>query len=316
MHWCVLADSRILGRVTYAQLMPSTITLPSFGKINWTLRVGNKRDDGFHEVFTVFQTISIKDSLHFAGGGGLTLSCDHAGVPTDHRNLILQAALALQERFRITSGATIHLEKRIPSPGGLGGGSSNAATALIGLTRLWDISATPTDFHEIAAGIGSDVPFFLSGGTAIGSGRGEIIESFEDLIEPYLLIVTPDIAVPTGDAFKELNRSILTSAEHDRILRDCREEALDSGLRRIALKNDFEESVFAFYPEIGRAKDRLLGLGARSATLSGTGASVFGIFDNIETRQAAIKALDSESTWRKFAVATVSRAEYREALRI
>jgi len=228
----------------------------------------------------------------------------------------LQAALALQERFRITSGATIHLEKRIPSPGGLGGGSSNAATALIGLTRLWDISATPTDFHEIAAGIGSDVPFFLSGGTAIGRGRGEIIEALEDLIEPYLLIVTPDIAVPTRDAFQKLNRPILTTEEQESILRDCREQGVGLDLRSSALKNDFEKSVFVSYPEIGRAKDRLLELGARSATLSGTGASVFGIFDNIETRQAAIKALDSESTWRKFAVATVSRAEYREALRI
>ncbi|MEJ7625185.1 MAG: 4-(cytidine 5'-diphospho)-2-C-methyl-D-erythritol kinase [Pyrinomonadaceae bacterium] len=294
--------------------MTNRFSLPSYAKINWTLRVLGRREDGFHEIFTVFQSVSLQDTLSFARSDEVTLTCDQAAIPVDGRNLISKAATVLSARFNINSGARIHLQKHIPSPGGLGGGSSNAAIALIGLSRLWDLDLSTDELSDIAAGIGSDVPFFISGGTAIGSGRGEIIEPVDDTAELFLLIVTPEIAVPTRDAFQNLNRPILTTEEQESILRDCREQALDLDLRQVALKNDFEKSVFVSHPEIGRAKETLLGLGARNAALSGTGASVFGIFDNIKTRQAAIKALDSESTWRKFAVATVSRAEYREAL--
>src|SRR5947208_9407485 len=117
--------------------MQPAFTLPSFAKINWLLRVLGKRDDGFHELFTVFQTVSLHDELSFADADDLALTCDEPGVPTDEHNLIVKAARALQEASGIKDGAGIHLNKRIPSPGGLGGGSSNAGVALIGLSRLW-----------------------------------------------------------------------------------------------------------------------------------------------------------------------------------
>lgn len=293
-----------------------TFSLPSFAKINWTLRVIGKRNDGFHELFTVFQTVSLNDTIHFSESEDLELTCDAVNIPTDHRNLILRAANALKERSDRVKGAKIHLEKRIPSPGGLGGGSSNAAVALIGLLRLWDIAVEDRLLNEIAAELGSDVPFFFHGGTAIGTGRGEMIESTSDVDAEDLLIVTPNIAVSTPKAFARLNASTLTTEELESTLTVCRNEAESFDPRHSVLINDFEASVFSAYPEIKRVKDALLELGAVTAAMSGSGASVFAIFDKKETRQAAEKALGHESTWRKFAVSTISREAYREALGI
>lgn len=292
-----------------------TFSLPSFAKINWTLRVLGKREDCFHELFTVFQTVSLHDTIHFAESETLELTCDDVNVPTDDRNLIIKAAKELQKIIGVDKGAVMHLEKRIPSPGGLGGGSSNAAVALIGLMRLWDLAVEDRLLNEIAAELGSDVPFFLHGGTAIGTGRGEVIESVGDIDEQAMLIVTPDIAVSTRDAFAGLNASALTNEDLNRILPVCRKDAESLDPRHSVLINDFEASVFSAYPEVERVKNTLIELGAVTAAMSGSGASVFAVFDKKETRQAAEKALEHGSAWRKFAVSTISRDQYREALR-
>lgn len=285
-------------------------SLPSFAKINLHLRVLGKRGDGFHEIFTVFQTISLADELTFESSGKLELQCEDPSVPAGDTNLIIRAARELSS----DRGARITLRKRIPMGGGLGGGSSNAATALIGLNRLWGLERSVKELDLVGAGLGSDVPFFLSGGTAIGSGRGTEIESVEDFGASNLVVVTPDVHVSTGEAYTGIQAENLTIAEANRILRVCRSEAESPDFLRSALVNDFEPTVFARFPEIGRAKKMLLQFGANRALMSGSGASVFGIFDKEETRQAALKALDNEVNWRKFAVAAVSRDEYREKL--
>lgn len=291
-------------------------SLPSFAKINWTLRVLGKRDDSFHELYTVFQTVSLCDILHFAESETLELTCENAAIPTDGRNLIIGAARALQQKVGISSGASIHLEKRIPSPGGLGGGSSNAAVALIGLTRLWDVAVDDRLLNEIAVELGSDVPFFLHGGTAIGTGRGELIEPIDDREAAEMLIVTPAVDVSTREAFAGLDAATLTNVDLNRILPVCRKDADGLDPYHSVLINDFERSVFSAYPEIERVKNTLIELGAVTAAMSGSGASVFAVFDKKETRQAAKKALDHESTWRKFVVSTISRDQYSEALLI
>ena len=296
--------------------MQPAFTLPSFAKINWTLRILGRRDDGFHELFTVFQTISLRDTLSFEDNDSLELTCDDSSFPTDDRNLIIKAAKALQAQSGFEKGARIRLKKCIPSPGGLGGGSSNAAVALLGLKRLWQIDISDHDLHTIAAELGSDVPFFLYGGTAIGTGRGECIEPVEERREQWMLVVTPDVAVSTKEAFARIGASSLTNVDLNRILRVCRLEAESLDLRHSVLINDFETSDFDAHPEIKRVKNTLLELGAVNAAMSGSGASVFAVFDKKETRQAAQKALDREITWRKFAVATVTRDEYREALHL
>jgi 4-diphosphocytidyl-2-C-methyl-D-erythritol kinase len=289
--------------------------LPSFAKVNLHLRVIGKREDGFHDIFTIFQTISLHDTITFETLGGRDeLGCDDPTVPLDETNLILRAAEALRRKFDVLNGARIGLEKRIPMGGGLGGGSSNAATTLIGLNRLWSLGASVEELAEAGAFLGSDVPFFLTGGTAIGMGRGIHIEAMPDVRAGYMLIVTPEAHVSTADAYARLGAERLTKEQSNRILRVCRADTSSTNFLQRALINDFETAVFSQFPEIGRAKERLLELGARQALMSGSGASVFGIFDKVETRQAALKALDTEVNWRRFAVAAVSRDLYREKL--
>jgi 4-diphosphocytidyl-2-C-methyl-D-erythritol kinase len=295
--------------------MPHEITLPSFAKVNLYLRVLGRRDDGYHELCTVFQTVSLHDSITFIEANDLSLTWNETEVAVSDDNLIIRAANALTKRFKVGQGARINLIKTIPAPGGLGGGSSNAAIALLGLSKLWRLRPDYKTLYELAAAIGSDVPFFLYGGTALGGGRGEQIEELPDLTVGPMLIVTPEVAVSTPEAFYRLSAPNLTKQALNRNLSVCRNEAKFPDLLHSALKNDLESSVFEAYPEVGRVKETLLALGARNAVMSGSGASVFAIFDKEETRQAALKALDNEVNWRKFAVAAISRSEYREALK-
>ena len=301
---------------TILNVWKNSFTLPSFAKINWLLRVLGKRSDGYHELCTVFQTVSLYDDLAFAESEEIVLTCDNPLIPCDQSNLIVKAANILRERFDLKKGARIHLTKRIPAPGGLGGGSSNAATALIGLARLWKIKVSENQLVEIGNNIGADVPFFFGGGTALGTGRGTEIMPLNDLTEKFLLIVTPPVDVPTGEAFRRLDAPRLTNERAKSILKICQTAVENLDLRQTDLKNDFEASVFAAAPEIERVKNKLLACGARKALLSGSGASVFAVFDNEETRQATIKATQVEKHWRMFAVTTISRDEYRAALRM
>jgi 4-diphosphocytidyl-2-C-methyl-D-erythritol kinase len=292
-----------------------SFTLPSFAKINWILQILGKREDGFHELFTIFQTVSLFDEITFEESDEIILTCDNENIPTDETNLIYKAAMLLKKEFKIQNGAKIHLKKRIPAPGGLGGGSSNAAIALLGLSMLWNLEIEFQNLVEIGVKLGSDVPFFFYGGTAFGTGRGTEIVPLKDFNENFLLIVTPNIQVSTAEAFARVNALYLTKESSKSILKICQNEAerFNHGQKRFS--NDFEKSVFEFHPEIARVKQRLLELGAEAALLSGSGASVFATFDKEETRQATLKALEEEKNWRKFAVATVSSEEYRGALK-
>ncbi len=258
------------------------LILPSFAKINLHLQVIGRRPDGFHDLCTVFQTISLHDELTIASAESLRMTCGDDRIPVNGENLIIRAALELQREFGVQGGAEIHLEKRIPAPGGLGGGSSNAAMVLLGLRKLWNIDVEIEALHPVAERLGSDVPFFLYGGTALGIGRGEIVEPIDDFVSEHMLVVTPDVAVATRDAFKRLKVSALTKHESKRRLQICRFDLESADFRYTAFKNDFEISVFAAYPEVERVKSSLLDLGAEPVMLSGSGGSVFAIFDREE----------------------------------
>ena len=287
--------------------------LPSYSKINWILRVLGRRSDGFHELCTIFQTISLCDRLTFEEAETVRLTCSDPRIPTGEENLVVRAAEMLRGEFDIKKGARIHLEKNIPSPGGLGGGSSNAAVALIGLTRLWGLE-TSEFLPNYASRLGADVPFFLFGGTALGTGRGDLIEPIADISAGPMLVVTPNIAVPTGEIFGLYRAETLTDTAQEHNLSVCRVEAERLCPATAELANDLESTVFGAFPEVARVKETLLELGAVNAVLCGSGASVLGVFDKQETRQTAENALDHESTWRKFAVSAVSRECYREEL--
>jgi 4-diphosphocytidyl-2-C-methyl-D-erythritol kinase len=295
--------------------MFTNFTLQAFAKINWILKILGKRNDGFHELNTIFQTISLCDYLTFESSDKLILTCDVESVPTDETNLIIKAANVLREKFNVKKGAKIHLQKNIPSPGGLGGGSSDCATALLGLAKLWSLEINFDESVEIGAKLGSDVPFFFYGGTALGTGRGTDIKSLQDVENTRLLLITPNENVPTGEAFARLNLSHLTNKSEKSKFIVCRQEDKTFDLRQNKLENDFEKSVFEINPEIKRVKSKLLELGASQALLSGSGASVFGIFDNENSRQIAMQSLLTETLWRQFAVETISREVFRESLK-
>jgi len=296
-------------------MLRNSFTLPSFAKINWFLRILGKRDDGFHELCTVFQAISLHDDLTFCKSDEIVLTCSDKNIPTDDKNLIVKAANILSEKYCVKEGAKIHLEKRIPAPGGLGGGSSNAAVALLGLAKLWQIESNFEELLKIGKHLGSDVPFFFYGGTAFGTGRGTEIFPLNDFEENYILIVTPNIAVSTAEAFTRLNATHLTIKASKSILQICRNEAQALDLRQVELVNDFEKTVFEIEFEIGRVKGKLFDCGCVRALMSGSGASVFAVFDNKRKLEIALDELKSEQGWRVFSVKTISRLEYQTFLK-
>lgn len=300
-----------------------SFSLPSFAKINWSLRILGRRSDGYHEVSTKLQTISLHDELHFelVDDDDVWLSCDDAHIPVDGENLIVRAALALKARYGLDQGVRVRLEKRIPAKGGLGGASSNAAISLVALAHLWKLNASPAELFEIAASLGSDVPFFLLGGCASASGTGTTLSPAsekDDEAPQHLVVITPNASVSTAEAYAAVSASALTTFNSDPILSSSQNEAKkgDSQLWPLPdlLKNDFESVIFDIEPEIRRTKETLLQAGASNALLAGSGSSVFGIFAGREDQLRAIDEIKLETGWRIFPCVTVSRNEYHRAL--
>ncbi|HEX8178239.1 MAG TPA: 4-(cytidine 5'-diphospho)-2-C-methyl-D-erythritol kinase [Pyrinomonadaceae bacterium] len=299
-----------------AERAVASFTLPAYAKINLGLRVLGRRPDGYHELRTVFQTITLHDDLTFTARPDtrIELACAAPDIPTDDTNLVQRAAAALRERYNLRSGARIELTKRIPAGGGLGGGSSDAAVALVGLAHLWQIKTNAQELHEIGARLGADVPFFFNGGTALGTGRGTEISALADHPKMHLIVVTPGVKISTAEAYKALSAPALTKADSPANLPISRTQADAARALSVELTNDFAPVVFRLQPEIARAHAALLKVGARAAALSGSGASVFGIFDSERTRGSAHTALQTEAGWQVFACTTLARTAYRQAL--
>lgn len=293
-----------------------SITIPACAKINWSLRVLGKRADGYHEIDTVLQTVSLHDTITFeeTNDDVIKLWCDDRAIPVDETNLVWRAAAALRKRYSIRRGVKIRLEKRIPAEAGLGGGSSDAAATLIALAHRWEIEGSAEDLLAVAESLGSDVPFFLYGGTARATGRGNMIESLENSPQKHLLVIKPNASISTAKAYSTLNRAALTSSDSKPIL--FRSQASDSfaSIDLNSLHNDFESLVFQLEPEIERAKIALLKSGASAAMLSGSGSAVFGIFENQDAQERAIQAIELETGWRAFPCKTVGRDRYRSAM--
>jgi 4-diphosphocytidyl-2-C-methyl-D-erythritol kinase len=294
----------------------NSISLPAFGKINLSLRVLGKRADGYHEIDTVLQTISLHDTLTFSttGDNQIEFWCDDHSIPSDETNLVWRAAAALRKRYAIDRGVKIRLYKRIPSEAGLGGGSSDAAATLLALTDLWNLNLSAIELGEIAAQLGADVPFFLAGGAARATGRGEQIAPHDDVPKQHLLVIKPNASISTRSAYDALNAPALTSSNVKPIL--LRSQASDdsASFDLNALHNDFAAVVFQLEPEIERAKNALLKSGARAAMLCGSGSAVFGIFENQDAQERAIQAIELETGWRAFPCKTVGRSYYRRAM--
>jgi 4-diphosphocytidyl-2-C-methyl-D-erythritol kinase len=292
------------------------LTLPAFAKINLNLRVLGKRPDGYHELDTLLQTVSLYDTitLTVTENSDIVLSCDDRSLPTGVDNLVYRAARALQARFAPGRGADIRLEKRIPTQAGLGGGSSDAAVTLLGLTYLWELNAPARKLLEIASDLGTDVPFFFFGGTARGVGTGKDLAPLRDAPDQFLLVLKPNASIPTSIAYKSLKARSLTSAEAKTILSSSARGEISDSFNSKALQNDFEPVVFRLDPEIERAKVALMKAGAEAALLAGSGSAVFGIFDSGDAQERAIQVIELEAGWRVFPCRTVGRSLYRSAM--
>lgn len=274
-------------------------------KINLGLRILERRSDGYHELRTVFQSISLADRLTVGytrrGGGEVSLDCDIPELAGSD-NLAVRAARTLLDAGKYPGRVRVTLEKKIPAGAGLGGGSSDAAAVLSALDLLLRPRPTPQLLHRVATQIGSDVPFFLLGGTAVGLGRGEEIYPLPDPPRRWLLLLAPKIPIATPDAYRRLAES---RSKRGSELTDTRRQHIISGfctnifgskgiLASSAAElppNDFEAVIFETYPELRNWKRRLLRLGASSAFLSGSGSALCGVFGARKTALEARKSL-------------------------
>ncbi len=284
----------------------------SFAKINLVLSVLGRRTDGYHDIQTVFQSIDLCDELDFEPSSQLELHCDSFADLRPEDNLVWKAASLLLSQLSEKRGVSITLRKRIPAGAGLGGGSSNAAVTLLALRRFWNVEMPDSDLASIAARLGSDVPFFLTGGMALGVGRGESIQPLPDIPSQHLVVIFPGVHISTAAAYRSLNLGLTSSTEDHRIQR-FRGQVESNTYSPTGIFNDFEVSILPAYPPVREAKSFLNARGALASMLSGSGSSVFGFFSNEESAFAAARGVEREA-WRVFPAKTLSRAEYLQKM--
>jgi 4-diphosphocytidyl-2-C-methyl-D-erythritol kinase len=287
------------------------IAVRAHAKINLDLRVVGTRPDGIHELRPVFQASSLHDSIDCVlRPGPFTIECDTAGVPLDRSNLIWKAAQALWRSLRRDGDVrdmVVRLHKRIPLQAGLGGGSADAAATLIGLARAWRVPVQPAQLTDVGATLGADVPFFLSGGTALGLGRGDEVYPLADLPRHWVVLLIPGFGVSTADAYgwydgeRDLGRG-----------QASREPQYVPGpwpSRAAQMINDLEAPIARHYPEIEHIKLSPRRAGALAAAMSGSGSTVFGLFQKRRDATTAVDRL-SGSGWKVLLTESLGRGEY------
>jgi 4-diphosphocytidyl-2-C-methyl-D-erythritol kinase len=315
-----------------------TVGVRAFAKINLGLRIGGLREDGFHELLTVYQTIGLHDVIRVSvgRGSGIEIRCTDARVPKDESNTCYRIAEEAMQALNATGRVVIEIEKRLPVQGGLGGASANAVATLLALERALKKSLPAVDRLRIAANVGSDLPLFLIGGTVLGVGRGEQVYPLQDLPATACVVVTPEIGVSTPEAFAGWDRKLTLPTASDRMVelgrglsawlgemysgaprqirrtvkpRRGRAENPLLELVRAGIKNDFEEVVFPEYPELSEGKCALERAGATCASLSGSGSALYGLFASREAARAAVSRLRRQG-WAAQATVTLTRRDY------
>jgi 4-diphosphocytidyl-2-C-methyl-D-erythritol kinase len=288
--------------------------LKAYAKINLSLRVLHKRGDGFHELRTIFQSISLADEVTVEARRSrqAAVVLDDGGLGVAD-NLMVRAAEAYLRAAGRTARVEMTLRKRIPMGGGLGGGSTDAAAVLRALARLLPAKV---DLPAIAAALGSDVPFFLEGGTALGVGRGEELYPLRELRRMWGVVAAPDVHVSTPEAYRALERNELAAGDRapDLAHFQALSRELAAGAAREAwaggCENDFEAAVFGRHPHLGRIRLKLQRLGASPARMTGSGAALFGLFASRAGAEAAARAVAEAVGCRAFPFVTVNRAAF------
>ncbi len=294
--------------------MPVRLKVRSFAKINLDLRVLNERPDGFHELRTIFQTVSLADTIEIEYQSGRTRIDikSNLNIPD---NLVVRAAHSVLDATGATGRIGFVLTKRIPLGGGLGGGSSNAAAILLALPWILRKWVPFEKLMELATTLGSDVPFFLMGGTCVGLGRGTELYPLPDIRNSPAILIAPGIHVSTPDAYRGLRRRLTVGAPSP-IINDFQGVARRIAGGRPASEwkptNDFESVVFRQHPQLESIKGTLLRWGARPALMSGSGSTLFGIFPSREIRDRAVRSFRQDFAGdRVFPVTMVSRSRYQ-----
>ena len=287
--------------------------IKAFAKINLGLEVVRKRPDGYHDILTLFQSISLSDELEFrpAPAGRLLVRGDDPEIPWDESNLVHKAARLLQERTGVESGAAIDVRKRIPFGKGLGGGSSDAAMTLYGLNALWGTGLDRPALAELGRNLGADVPYFLTGGLCLGRERGDVVEALPDLPTLPVVLALPPFPVLTADIYRAFPAALTSEGRDSKIVRFFEAQDQDKDFGR--LENGLEAVIFRSYPQLAELKSLLRDRGATLSLVSGSGSAVYGLFQDRERAEAARIAV--ELRVRAVLVETLSRDRYWEGLR-
>lgn len=287
------------------------VTTRAHAKINLDLRVLGTRPDGFHELRTVFQALALHDTVTcIPRPGSLVIECDAAGVPLDGGNLVWKAADVLWRSIRRLGpprDVVIRLEKRIPLQAGLGGGSADAAATLLALVKLWRVPVRPSQLTDVAATLGADVPFFLSGGTALGLGRGDEVYPLADLPRHWIVLVIPGFGVSSADAYKWYDEE--RDLGRGPSSREPQHVPGPWPSRAAQMINDLEAPIARHHPEIDQMKLALRRAGALAAAMSGSGSTVFGLFQRRKDAMTAVAKL-SGAGWRVILTESLDRGAY------
>lgn len=289
----------------------------SFSKINIGLAILNKRDDGYHNIDTIFQSIYLGDSIYFAKHHSVVFSGMAPELPTymndmipyDESNLAMKALRAIQAYTGCTTGGAIHLLKRVPPAAGLGGGSSDAAAMLLGLNKFWDLRLTEKELMKLANDLGSDVPFLMKGGTARGTGRGEILNYLPTDKPHWLLIVKPELSVSTAAAYNRFNnQSQVTSETIDTVENAMREGAVKKAMQHSG--NTFEELLFPLHPELITCKEFFASRGY-TTIMTGSGPTMVVYLDTaLEALSLQEEIKKAGHTW----LSLITKTHGKEAL--
>jgi 4-diphosphocytidyl-2-C-methyl-D-erythritol kinase len=286
-----------------------TVRVNAPAKVNLVLRVLDRRPDGYHNLWSVMQTVGLEDELYvgLSARAGVRLQCDEAGVPTDGRNLVVRAAAAVLARAGLSEsrapGVEIHLIKRIPVSAGLGGGSSDAAATIVALNALLGLGWSRGTMGDVGAPLGSDVPFFLFAPSALVRGRGEDVAALSVTGARWVVLVNPGFPIETRWAYGQLSAGRTGVKPLSEALRRVERDGAVSWDRAVALlENDFEPALAPTHGVLEQIKRQLLAAGAEAALLSGSGATVFGVFRDQAGAVRAQQALGRTEGWRVFAV--------------
>lgn len=256
-----------------------SININSYAKVNIGLKILNKRSDGYHNISTVFQEIDLFDSITISKyDGPLKFSSNVEWLQNDQNNLCVIAYNYIKNLYKI-GGANIVLKKNISRGSGLGSGSSNAAATMKGLREIYNLEVADSELIKIGSKIGADVPFFINGSTQVGEGIGDKLTSISSSMDAQYLIVTPDIPIDTKWAYSQYKNNLDNCSSPTKFSDSFRGKTINLDTLKF-FENDFESVVFPTYPEIGAIKNKLIALGAKFASLSGSGSTVYGIFDD------------------------------------